>query len=220
MSSSAAEPFCQYHITHTPWRHNYDVKTPDGQQLYHAFNAQWAIGKPALKLYAGSDDNGLVVGAVTNLQFSSKCEVCLGDPSQEDIAWQVMRNTGVTSIQYVSQIDLGDGTVVRFTWKEKQSKGISGIVRGETYEMVNNETEEVLAVFSAGSSFTMKKKTAHFDIYANYGKDFNLMALLTILAVREKQRRRTQNMGGRAAMDGGGMGGMAGGWAAERPGTP
>lgn len=175
-------PICEYNITSTTYRHNYDVTSTDGKHLFHGFNAVFAIGKPSLTLFASTDTSGPVVGIAKNTHFSSpSLDFGLVDQSQPDqIAWESMVNTDWKSVKYVFRMDLGDGKALRLTWRKK----------GKKFEMVENETEEVLAVYSPAGKFTLKK-TDHLRIYVDHGERFNLLTLLSGLAMREKQRRPT-----------------------------
>jgi hypothetical protein len=88
----------------------------------------------------------------------------------------------------------------RFTWKKTSSLGGS---HSGNLKLVE-DSGKVVAVFSAGGSFSMK--TGQLDVYANYGERFSLMVLITGIALREKLRR-TNSAAASSAGGGAGAGG-------------
>lgn len=177
------KPFYSYNITTSLGRANYNVMAEDGEQLFHACNMHEAVRKPSLTLYSGDDTTGSVVGVARNLQSSQTVEFYLGDPGDpyqpnKNIAWETMVSRGSMADSYAWQMDLGNGQVQQVTWKEKSRN---------KYHLTKDNTEQVLAVFSSGGRFTGKKD--RLEVFADYGERLNDMVLLTMLALREKQRR-------------------------------
>lgn len=75
---------------------------------------------------------------------------------------------------------------------------------GGDLKLVDDATQHVVAIFSAdGLSMS---KTGQLDVYVNYGERFQLMVLISALALHEKQRRASKSHGGRT----GAMNAMAG----------
>jgi hypothetical protein len=72
------------------------------------------------------------------------------------------------------------------------------------YKLVDEATDRLVAVFT--SSLWGGKKSGKLEIYANYGQEFELMVIITALALYEKQRRRdsSSSAGGGGGGDGGG----------------
>lgn len=97
-----------------------------------------------------------------------------------------------------------------FSWKRTHSEGVDdhkpGTFSSGNYKMVENRTNRVLAVYNNGGVFTGRSRK--FQVNVDYGKDFDVLVLLTGCAMLEKARRNARR--GAAAGAGGG-GGAAGG---------
>jgi hypothetical protein len=96
-------------------------------------------------------------------------------------------------------LPVNDG-VKTFTWKRTHSLG-----RGsECYKLVEESSQAVVAVFSAGS---LMRRNGNLDIYAPFGEQFNMMVLVSGVALVEKSRRQRSNTAAGGASGGGGGGG-------------
>lgn len=190
MVSVASNLSAQYSITHSTWRHDYQV---DGTHVLHVDNSTMRLGtgKPDMTFHSGSDNNGQIAGVVRFRHLSSDTEIGFGDPNQSskiDNDWECMSRQGVWKSTYHFQTEVGDDKPHSFTWKPTKSMG-SG--RAGDLKLVDDGTQEVVAVFLASGSII--KKTGQLDIYANYGERFQLMVLMSGLAIREKQRRSSNS---------------------------
>lgn len=196
-------PAVQYLITHSFWRHDYDVSTPTKQHLYHINNSSFTPGKPDLTFHRSSDANGPIVGVCKFRHFSSDCEIGVGSPERPGkMNWEYLHKQGFTKRIYWFRMQMDDGSKKTFTWKRTHSLG-SGY---ENHKLVEESSQTVVAVFSSGSVFS--KTTGHLDIYWNLGSRFNLMALISGIALVEKVRRAKNSA---SASSSGGAGAAAAG---------
>lgn len=196
-------PTAKYTITHSFWRHHYDVSTPTKTHLFHVANSSMTPGKPDLTFHASTDSNGPIAGVCKFRHFSSDSEIGLGSPSSPGrMEWEYLHKQGFTKRQFWFRMRLDDGSKRTFTWKRTHSLG-SG---HENYKLVEEGTNHVIAVFSSGSM--LSKTTGSLDIYWSLGQRFNLMALMSGLTVVERARRAKTSA---AASSGGGAGAAAGG---------
>ncbi|KAJ5457211.1 hypothetical protein N7530_012485 [Penicillium desertorum] len=198
-------PAAQYLITHSFWRHNYDVSTTNKTRLFHVANSSFMPGKPDLTFHRSPDANGPIAGVCKFRHFSSDCEIGLGDPERPNrMDWEYLHKQGFMKRTYWFRMQLDDGTKQTFTWKRTHSLG-SG---SENHKLVEETSQTVVAVFSCGS--ISSKTTGYLDIYSNLGPRFSLMALISGIALIEKGRRTNQTtaLSGASAGGGGGGGGV------------
>ncbi|KAJ5431856.1 hypothetical protein N7445_008354 [Penicillium cf. griseofulvum] len=193
-------PAAQYLITHSFWRHNYDVSTTNKTHLFHVVNSSLTPGKPDLTFYRGPDPNGPIAGVCKFRHFSSDCEIGLGDPERPNkMDWEYLHKQGFMKRVYWFRMQVEDGTKQTFTWKRTHSLG-SGHA---DYKLVEETSQTVVAVFSSGGIFS--KTTGSLDIYFHLGSQFYLMALMSAISVIERARRARQSS--QAGGGGGGGGG-------------
>ncbi|KAJ5876233.1 uncharacterized protein N7529_001817 [Penicillium soppii] len=189
----------KYIVTHSFWRHNYDISTPSKNHLYHVSNSSLTPGKPDLTFHTSTDSNGPIAGVCKFRHFSSDAEIGLGNPSTPNkMEWGYLHKQGFTKRQFWFRMHLDDGSRQTFTWKRTHSLG-SGY---ENYKLVEESNKTVVAVFSSGSVFS--KTTGTLDIYFDYGRRFHLMTLISAITVVERARRS------KAAASAGSTGGAAG----------
>lgn len=184
----------QYFIKQSLFRHHYTVTLSGDTQLYHVQNSVFTPGKPDLAFHKSTDANGPIAGVVKFRHFSKDAEIGLGDPKQP-VLKEILHREGFLKRAHWFRMTVRDG-VQTFTWKRTHSLG-----RGsECYKLVEESTQSVVAVFSAGS---LIKRNGNIDIYAPLGEQFYMMTLLTGIALVEKSRRQRNS----ASASGGGGGG-------------
>ncbi len=202
MSGSSSKPIAQYTITRGVFRSNYDI-TSNGQHLYHVDNSHWTPGKPDLTFHAGADTNGPIAGVIKYRHFSSDTEIGLGNPSQPHaIEWFCLNRDSIMSVRYsirmsASTAGASDQQPRTFTWKRTHSLSSS---RSGGLKLVD-ESDRVVAVLSSERHFST---SAQMDVFAQYGDRFQLLVLVSGLALREKLVRARKAA---AAGAGGGGGG-------------
>ncbi|KAJ5558048.1 hypothetical protein N7535_009538 [Penicillium sp. DV-2018c] len=192
-------PAAKYIITHSFWKHHYDVSAPNNTPLFHVENSSFTPGKPELTFHRGSNSRGEVVGVCKFRHFSSDCEVGLGDPARPGkMDWEYLHKKGFLERAFWFRMQMDDGSKRTFIWKRTHSLGNGH----ENHKLVEESSQTVMAVFSAGSIFS--KTTGDLDIYVNPSSRFNMMVLITGIAVVERARRAKSSA---AASAGGGGGG-------------
>lgn len=205
----------QFHVSEESLGHHYSVVTADEEGRQHQLyieNAPSASEKPHLTFYDGADKNGPIVGLSRFPRATNNCEVRLSD-EQLNEDWVPVTKKGFVSMKYTFQIPGGKpGTLA---WKKTRSMG-SGSSPYGNMKLVDEQSRGVLAVFSSDPFSVV---TGRLDMREDCGNSFDRWALVTGMAVREKQRRRNissvrakENVYTMGAAGGGmGMGGMGGG---------
>ncbi|OQD75033.1 hypothetical protein PENDEC_c008G06053 [Penicillium decumbens] len=177
----------QFHITEEPLGHHYSV-VADDQNHRHQFyieNAPSATKKPDLTFHDGADHNGPVIGLSKFPRVSANCHVRLFDEQSKTEDWIPVTKKGFISMKYSFKIP-GDRSG-SFAWKKTRSMG-SGLSLYGNMKLVDEQSQDVLAVFSSDPFSVV---TGRLDMRRDYGDLFDRWALVTGIAVREKQRRRT-----------------------------
>lgn len=186
MHSSEPKPVAQYSITHGMWRHDYEVTGP---QSFHVDNSSFRPGKPDLTFHAGPNNTAPITAICKFRNFSGDADIGLADPKQVDgMTWVCMNRPSLIKTEYGFRMDIGDHEPHHFIWKSTHAMGNGW---AGNLKLVDETTQEVVAVFSTSRSLT-KRKTGSLDLYVNYGERFQLLVLTTGLAVREKLRRTSQ----------------------------
>lgn len=106
-----------------------------------------------------------------------------------------LKSDGLMSVQYSIPMKVaGDSQLRMFTWKRTHALGRHGGLK------LVDQANQIVAVFGSGGSFS---STDVLDIYVQYGERFQLLVLVSGLALLEKLARgRNRGAGG----DGGGGG--------------
>ncbi|PLB49615.1 hypothetical protein P170DRAFT_357589 [Aspergillus steynii IBT 23096] len=201
-----------YNIYHTVLHHHYDVTLADKTPLYHVENSLIRPKKPDLTVHGGMDESAPIVAVCKFLHFSRHLKVGLGDPQNiSDVQWEdlVCMNYQLTKYRWQMTMRSPYGEVIKrsFVWKRTHSVGVEdskpSILSSRNYKLVNEQTDRIVAVFTSNSlkSFT---KCGKLQIHADYGREFELMVILTVLALYEKQRRRNNSGNGGGGGGGGG----------------
>ena len=208
----------EFHVTEESLGHHYSVVTTDDQGGKHQFyieNAPEALKKPDLTFYDGVDTTGPLIALSKFPRVTNNCEVRLIDEQSYE-HWVPVRKKGFMSMKYTFEIPAGHKQGP-FTWKKTRSMGRGSSPYGNM-KLIDEQSHDVLAVFSS-DPFSLV--AGRLDIYQDQGDSFDRWALITGMAVREKQRRNSLRslrsrdnvymgaLGGGIGM--GGMGGMAGG---------
>ncbi|KAJ5895591.1 hypothetical protein N7495_007282 [Penicillium taxi] len=187
----------QYVITHSRWHNNYDVSVGN-YHSYHVDNSKITPGKPDLTFHAGPDTTSPIIGSCRYHHFSSDTEIGLGDPSHSHKI--ELNREGLLPKRYSFRTNLSDQKPRTFTWK-----GTSQGSGHHNHKLVDENTQQIVALFSSGSRFS--STDGQLDIYVEYGPQFSLLALMTFLALHEK-RRRARNSSAAAGGAGAGASGV------------
>ncbi|KAJ5180864.1 hypothetical protein N7492_004074 [Penicillium capsulatum] len=172
--------FTQYHISEDSWNHHFNVVTAGGK---HPMYIAVSPNEPAITVYDGTSIDAPVLGLATFRRFSSNCDVRL----DADKHWTHLTKKGLMSLSPSFSFDLPfHGEPYHLTWKKTRSLGSYRSSYGNL-KLVDDE-QKVLAVFSAGP---VSGVTGTLEMQADFGDEIDRMTLLTLLAVRERQRRHT-----------------------------
>ncbi|EAW10923.1 uncharacterized protein ACLA_065570 [Aspergillus clavatus NRRL 1] len=202
-----SSPARLYHIYNSLWRHDYNVSTGDKAPLYHVNNSSLTPKKPDLTIHAGTSISAPVVAVCKFLHFSRHFKVGLGDPqSPNSVTWEDLVCLSFVHVRYRFQmtVDTGNGIERRpFVWKHTYSVGVGdtkpSLLTWRNFKLVDEATDQLIAVFTSNS--WGYKKSGKLELHANFGQEFDLMVIITGLALYERQRRQ------RASSSGGGGGG-------------
>ncbi|KAL4878278.1 hypothetical protein BJY04DRAFT_196138 [Aspergillus karnatakaensis] len=203
-----------YHIYHTAVRYDYRVSDADKNYVFFVYNSHLTPTKADITVHAGEDNAAPVVGVCKLLHLSRHCKVGLGDPQQTGaMVWEDLQCQNMTMTKYRWQMSVptphGGSERRWFVWKRTHSHGADGdspaFFSLRNFKLLDEQTGNVVAVFTS-NSFKSVRKNGKLQVAADYGPDFDLMALITLLGIYERIRRRTGGKGG-----GGGSGGGDGG---------
>lgn len=194
-----------YHIYHNHWHRAYNITTPTEQQLYYVDSSLFTANKPDLTVHMGINNKAPVIATCKFMHFSRDFYVGLGDPqSPSQVDWEDVSCQGFRRNSYRWQMNLPSGRHT-FIWKRTHSVGVEDVplssISYRNFKLVDELTGQILAVFT--NDYLNTKKAGDFQVYADYGGAFNLISLVTVLALYEKGSRRHR----RIAAAGGGAGG-------------
>ncbi|PYH30701.1 Zn(II)2Cys6 transcription factor domain-containing protein [Aspergillus neoniger CBS 115656] len=186
-----------YQIHNTLFRNHYNVSTAQGKQLYRVENSSCRPKKPDLTFHAGSDENGPTVAVCKFLHFSRHLKVGLGDPNDingityEDLLAQDHRHA---KYRWQMTMQTARGPERHsFLCTRTHSVGIeedhkTNSLSNRNFKLVDEQTGKVVGVFT--NAVWKNRETGRLHMYVDYGQEFDLMALVTVLALYEKARRR------------------------------
>lgn len=183
----------QFHISEQPGCHHYNVTTTDlagDEQHFFLENSPFDKSQPDLRMHIGPDITGPVIGVSRYKRFSQDCQISLLD-SDEDVEkfasnWENVHlaKKGYLSPSFAFQAQRY-GEMARFAWKKTRSMGSHATPLGNL-KLVDESSDEVLAVFSS-ESYSLVPGSV--EMCGEFGEEFDRLALLTGVSVREKQRR-------------------------------
>ncbi|KAL2831318.1 hypothetical protein BJY01DRAFT_226659 [Aspergillus pseudoustus] len=210
--SLALESSRLYHIYHTPVRYDYRVSNADKKYLYFVYNSHLTPGKADITVHTGEDKHAPVAGVCKFIHLSRHCKVGLRNQERAgSMVWEDLhcQNISMTKYRFEMSIPSAKGRYERrsFLWKRTQSVGAGGdspsFFSLRNFKLVDELNGQNVAVFTS-NSFKSPRKNGKLQVAAAYGPDFDIMALITLLAMYERIRRRT---GGKGGGGGGGDGG-------------
>ncbi|OJI88705.1 hypothetical protein ASPTUDRAFT_61284 [Aspergillus tubingensis CBS 134.48] len=186
-----------YQIHNTLFRNHYNVSNAQGKQLYRVENSSCRPKKPDLTFHAGSDENGPTVAVCKFLHFSRHLKVGLGDPNDingityEDLLAQDHRHA---KYRWQMTMQTARGPERHsFLCTRTHSVGVkedrkTNSLSNRNFKLVDEQTGKVVGVFT--NAVWKNRETGRLLMFVDYGQEFDLMALVTVLALYEKARRR------------------------------
>ncbi|KAJ5208151.1 hypothetical protein N7449_002530 [Penicillium cf. viridicatum] len=170
-----------YIITNRLFRRHYDINSADDQPLFYAEISMFTPNKPDLILHAGIGNPEDVI----NVQWEDMTRELLHKPKYRF----------EMTVQCAS--DRTQSERRSFLWKRTRTIGVENAApskwTGRNYKLVDERTEQVLAVFSGARR---PGRVGKLQIRVEYGEDFDRMVLVSCLTLCEKARRRKQRSSG------------------------
>jgi hypothetical protein len=199
VAEKADVPFKELGVYHTVSHLCLRVLDVNDVPLYYVDNSFWTSKKPDVTLHAGSDKTGPILGVSKYTAFSSDVKVGVGDPNVDNgsnMIWEdVIKKSKIKHNRYDWSMTL-PGTYERctFIWKRTHHFGLENEHRTAkwaltNFKLIDGQTGEIVANF-ANNGIKQWKKMGKVVIRAEYGAQWELMVLLTALAIVEKARRR------------------------------
>ena len=186
-----------YSVYSTKWHFNLRIHDQHGAPLYFVENSTWTPHKPDVTLHSGTENTGPVLG-VAKFAVSSDITVGLGDLNVNnglDMIWEaVAKKSIIKHSEYEWSMDLPGSCERRtFIWKRTHHFGLEDESSSATAALTNFKlldalTGEIVANFARNGT-SWRKRVGKFVIRADYGEEWELMVLLTALAIIEKVRR-------------------------------
>ncbi|KAJ5481059.1 hypothetical protein N7539_006953 [Penicillium diatomitis] len=164
----------------------YDISESSGHAEYHVnLEPIWdRFHRKDLVFYEGPESKPGPIVACTKFRRAVKhVELGFGDLAEpSDIEWSEMRCEKLV-VHYVFTVPVGDDRKPHtFVWKRTRSQGI-----GSRGLKLVDEADRLIAVYSAGGC--MSSNTGQIDIYEDFGGHFQLVVLVSALAVRQRLLR-------------------------------
>lgn len=179
-------------IVHNSSPLNLRIVAPDGETaLFFVTNTIFTINKPHVKLHAGPDKLGPVLGVVY-LAYTGPNTVGIGDPNSNinSMVWERLSRTSTwTHSTYQFEFIFGEEGRKSFIWRRVQSNPFDDQGNLELYE--DNNPGVILAKYESVGVFKWKNRGNIF-IRDGYGDAWELMVLLTCLGLVELSRRRAR----------------------------
>ncbi|KAF7714730.1 Uncharacterized protein PECH_007733 [Penicillium ucsense] len=202
MSAYAPQSGVRFIVSHGVFQHAYDICNSTGQAEYHVDVSHWTPGKADMTFHKGADSSHPIIGIAKFQHLSKDAELGLVDPSRPEGMERIpLPCDAFMTVQYAFQVIFpGEHHRRTYTWKRTRSHGFGS----QALKLVD-ETGRVIAVYSAGGGLT--SRTGQMDLYVNYGEKFQLIALMSGLALQEKLHRSRKH-GAAGVAGAGGSGGL------------
>ncbi|KAF3389033.1 hypothetical protein F1880_003740 [Penicillium rolfsii] len=181
----------QFHITELPGCHHYNVSftdTADNEQHLSLENSLFDPYQPDLRMHSGPDLTGPIIGISSYKHFSQDCQISLEEDAENNPRCEwinvTLHKKGYLSPRFTFQARLY-GEMHSFSWKNTHTLGRHATPLGNL-KLVDESSDAVLAVYS---SETWSLVPGCVDMCGEFGEEFDRLALLTGVSVREKKRR-------------------------------
>lgn len=200
-----------FQITKRLMQRHYEISSSDGKPLYYGDISLFTPNKPDLTLHVGAGSQGPVVAVSNFLKFSGNYKLGIGNPdNMNTVQWEDMTKEVLHKPKYRLEMTLQHGAGRNaserrtFLWKRTRSVGVEDATPSKwtvrNYKLVDEQTGQVMAVFSGGRR---PGRGGKIEIRVEYGQNFDHMVFISCLSLYEKARRRSH----RGAAGGGGGGG-------------
>lgn len=154
----------RFHLKKPAFKAHYTITSQDDSDpknpaSYHvAIRKAFATDTPSLTLTDGSEDGpgANVLAASWKPALSENMKVAIGDPADEkNVQWEELHKAKISRFEYNWLTNDGQ----KLTWKRTSSEGVDGATPSKwsprNWKLVDDETQDVLAVFTADKGLTM-----------------------------------------------------------------
>ncbi|CAG8030818.1 unnamed protein product [Penicillium salamii] len=197
-----------FQITKGLMDRHYKINSLNDQPLFYGDISLFTPNKPDLTLHVGSSTQGPVVAVSNFLKLSGNYKIGVGNPDDmSNVQWEDMTKELLHKPKYRLETTVPCGSDQSHSerrslvWKRTRSVGVDGETPSRltvrNYKLVDERSEQVLAVFSGGRR---PGRGGKIEIRVEYGQDFDHLVLISCLSLYEKARRRSH----RGAAGGGG----------------
>lgn len=171
---------------------NLRILSPDSENaLFFAANSWFTPCKPHITLHAGPDKSGPVLGVVYNAH-SGPNTIGIGDPESNinSMVWERLTRTSKwTHSTYQFEFIFGEEGRTSFIWQRVNSNPFDD--QGDMKLFEDGKPDVILARYEGAGVFRWKKR-GRMLILDGHGDAWELMVLLTGLALIELSRRRAR----------------------------
>ncbi len=191
-------------------------KDKTSKPLYFVDNSIFTRGTPDVALIDGVDKTGPIIASAKFSAFSNKSAIGLGSPDKpNEVIWEELRRVSKDWSKYAWTMAIPDGNQQMrktFVWtRTHDDKYIGGHddvtkLSHRHLKLVDEATGEVVGLFLS-NQLKSWHKMGKFQVWRSWGPEWELMMLITGLAVIEKARRRARARRSAWASGGGGGGG-------------
>ncbi|KAL3488001.1 hypothetical protein BJX62DRAFT_183316 [Aspergillus germanicus] len=198
--SALLEDFSRTYTIFQSLKPNYTIIDDEGLAVYHVRTKGLRPTAPHLTMYPGKDASGPIVAFVKFMATTTSrtAKIARGDPDYaQNAIWEDLKRldrwSGVRYRWEMAVLDY-DGAVQRktFVWKRTRSFNADGLPRESkhifrrNYKLVDGESGELLAVFSADLGLGKFKRLGKIRFVDDrYGSVFRMMVFLSALVVKD-----------------------------------
>lgn len=181
-----------FHLYHTASYINWTLTLADKTPLFYVKVSTFRPGKPDITLHAGNARHGAVTGASKFRKSSSDSKLCLGDPEDAlNGVWEDLTRESSDHSKYRFETTL-NGVRRSFVWKRTHSVGVQDSLPGKlsnyNFKLLDENTGALIGAYANRSVHLTKQ--GKFQLNKDYGRDFDIMFLLSGLTIIERTRRR------------------------------
>jgi hypothetical protein len=175
----------------------YHILTSDQALAYQVVNSSFTIRTPDVALYGPAGPKAGPMLATSRFSLlTSPIDICLRALEAQDCQWETLekeRRLSHACFGFSVTMAFGSEGVSRrsFTWKRSHGQEVVGGAKFSmrNFKLVDNRTEEVVAVFLAVGPFSWMNR-GKFQLRRDWGPQWEIAVLITKLALMEKARRR------------------------------
>ncbi len=197
---SSDRPITEYHVYHDAGsflHSDLHIRSSNGQPLYYVSCNTMPSDGFDMKLHSGSTKDSPVLGGCRIEAASFDLNMAIGDPAKDvnKLKWQPITYPHFYSAVFGFRAPNSSGLNENFEWRRSHGKDVQD-AGGKWFSMrnltlVRMADESVVGVY-VDNLFTglRKKGKVQFREVEELGKEWELYALVAVLGINEKQRRK------------------------------